>query len=104
MNKKVHQSKQYRTRHYMVKGVYYLYYKSEVVYVGMSTTNCLRRIISHYDDPEKKFDSFQIFNMHNFSNNEILEKEKNAIKRKLPKYNKVHANLIDNKYWTRESD
>lgn len=93
-----------RNRYYMVKGIYYLYHKNEVVYIGMSTTNCMRRIIQHYDDETKVFDSFEIFNMHNKSNESIKKREIDKIKQKLPKYNKIHANMIDNKYWMTEDE
>jgi excinuclease UvrABC nuclease subunit len=102
--KKVYQSKIYKNRDYMTKGVYYLYHKHKVVYIGMSTNNCYRRILNHFDDKEKEFDSFQIFAMPHHSNQEVSDREKNLIKRKLPKYNKVHASSFDNKYWKTEKE
>lgn len=86
----------------MEKGVYYLYFKKQVVYIGMSTTNCMQRILSHYNDKEKEFDSFQIFRMPKHTDAQIAAKEKRLIQRKLPKYNVVHAKTIENKNWKTE--
>jgi len=72
-----------------VRGIYYLYDKGAIVYIGMSTSNCMKRICDHFDD-NKKFDHFKIVEIENKSNKQLLSIEASLIKKHKPKYNKVH--------------
>jgi predicted GIY-YIG superfamily endonuclease len=98
------QSKLLPNNVFMCRGIYYLYKNKEVVYVGMSTTNCMQRIVMHQASGRKDFDSFQIFGMPKSTDAEIIEKEKRAIQRKLPKYNVAHGSGYGNSYWKREKE
>lgn len=89
---------------FMCKGVYYLYKEKKVVYVGRSFTNCMQRIVMHQLSGNKDFDFFQIFGMPNSTEEEICEKEKRTIQRKLPKYNVAHGSGHGNKYWKTETE
>ena len=72
------------------KGIYYLKFKHQIVYVGMSTSNCMNRINSHWNDNNKIFDSFEIKPTPDLSNKQILALEKRLIKKHKLIFNKVH--------------
>jgi predicted GIY-YIG superfamily endonuclease len=68
------------------KGVYFLYYKGEVVYIG-ETKMFLHRIATHLKDNIKQFDSFELV----YENNTQAGRrkvEKELILKHKPKYNK----------------
>ena len=77
-------------KEFLVKGVYFLYWKKKIVYVGKSDSNVMNRISSHYINKDKMFDSFEIRNCIMLSRDQILEMEKYYIKKYKPKYNYVH--------------
>lgn len=79
-----------KINHVFVKGVYFLKFKGQIVYVGMSTTNCMNRINAHWNDNNKIFDSFSIVPCHNLSIKQIAHKEKMLIKQYRPTFNVVH--------------
>lgn len=79
------------------RGVYFLHRKGQVVYVGMSSVNCMKRVLSHYDDG-KEFDSFSIRVLDNLSDFQLKEHEKVLIKKFKPEYNVVHNSLWDDKW------
>ena len=72
------------------KGVYLLKFKGTIVYVGMSTTNCMGRINSHWNDNNKIFDSFSITPLLKLSDKQIARREKELIKQYKPVFNVVH--------------
>lgn len=72
------------------KGLYYLYKNNKIVYIGMSSSNVMDRILKHYNEKLKDFDSYTIILKPNASDKELLLLEKNAIKKHLPNYNIVH--------------
>ena len=67
-----------------IVGVYYLFDKNEVVYIGASE-NIKSRLIAHYSNKEKEFDDFSF---HTCDKNILFKAEAKAIRRYLPKYNK----------------
>jgi len=75
-------------------GIYYLYRGKEVVYVGMSEDNCMKRVCDHYQKMEKDFDSYKIFNYSTYSRKQLLAKEKHLIKVLDPEYNKTNRKKI----------
>jgi len=72
---------------FITRGVYKLYKDKRVVYIGMSTNNCMKRICDHSAEG-KDFDSFRIMPHEDFSNEELLSKESSLILKYRPKYNK----------------
>jgi len=75
---------------YCVRGIYILYRGSDVVYVGMSTDNCMKRICDHYREATKQFDTFSIESHENLSDAQLLAKERLLIKKYRPCFNKAH--------------
>lgn len=80
--------KRHKTNMFCVKGIYYLYEGSTIVYIGMSDSNCLKRISDHYNDG-KSFDSFEIHPKRNVSKKQLLSIESARIRKYKPKYNKI---------------
>ncbi len=79
-----------KVNEYFVKGIYFLYYKKKIVYVGKSNKNIMSRISSHFLDNEKIFDSFEVKNCVNLTDYQLSEMEIHYIKEYKPKYNYVH--------------
>jgi len=75
---------------FFTKGIYKLYFNGKVVYVGMSTNNCMNRVNNHWNDNKKIFDSFDINPLPNLSNKQLAKKEKSLIKKYKPVFNIVH--------------
>ena len=63
-------------------GIYFLFYKDEVIYIGKSL-NVKERMKGHFN---KKFDSYSIINCNE---NELSELENKYIFKYYPKYNKI---------------
>ena len=72
------------------KGLYYLYQKNKIVYVGMARKNVMDRILKHYNEGVKKFDSYLILLKPDVSERELMQLEIRAITKHIPIYNKVH--------------
>lgn len=73
------------------QGIYHLFYKDMLVYVGMSKR--LRgRLIQHLKDEGKVFDNVLWFEMPDRTIEEILNIEYNMIKKFKPSLNLTHAN------------
>jgi excinuclease UvrABC nuclease subunit len=71
-----------------ISGIYFLKQGNKIVYVGESTC-IMSRIVQHYKENVKQFDSFQILE-NKLSNKQRLNLEKRLIKKFRPKYNIVH--------------
>jgi len=85
------------TEDYFIKGIYFLYNKGEIVYVGMSETNVFSRVLSHYNENSKCFDSFSVRNYESTSKLELLDIEASLIKKYSPIYNIMHNGInMDN--------
>lgn len=74
--------KKYKFNNTVIRGIYYLFNKWELVYVGQSD-NILRRLNQHTD---KEFDEFSYFKVDKWIDLERIEAEE--INKYLPKYNK----------------
>jgi hypothetical protein len=72
------------------KGVYFLHRQGNIVYVGMSTVNCMERILRHYNEGVKDFDSFSVRRLESLSDKQVVEHEVFLIKKHTPEYNIVH--------------
>ena len=72
-----------------VQGIYHLFYKGRLVYVGMSK-NLRGRLLYHLKDPEKVFDAVLWFKMEDRSIDEILDFERKMIKHHVPPLNLEH--------------
>ncbi len=72
-----------------ISGVYFLKQGKRIVYVGESTC-IMSRIMQHFKENVKQFDSFQIIEKRNFSDKQRLSLEKSLIEKFKPKYNIVH--------------
>lgn len=70
-------------------GIYFLYHKNELVYVGQST-NCISRILAHERDSDKEFDVYEIAECKESDLN-ILELF--YIEKYSPKYNVNHVGV-----------
>lgn len=81
---------------YCVRGIYLLYRGKEVVYVGMSTDNCMQRICDHYREATKQFETFSIEH-HDVSDAQLRAKEKALIRKYSPCFNKTHNNRGEKK-------
>jgi len=68
------------------QGIYHLFYKGRLVYVGMSK-NLRGRLLYHLKDPEKVFDAVLWFNMEDYSIEEILNYERKMITHHVPPLN-----------------
>lgn len=97
--KKINQttSGKLKVKEYFIRGIYFLYYKNKIVYVGKSHTNIMSRISLHFLDIEKTFDSFEIKNCINLNDSQLSEMEIYYIKEYKPKYNYVHNMTYQNK-------
>jgi len=73
---------------YCCKGIYKLYDRTELVYVGMSEDNFMRRIANHYDDAKKRFTHFEIIPFWKDSLRQLRARETKMIRKYKPKYNK----------------
>ena len=78
----------HKTNMFCTKGIYYLYLNNKIVYIGMSDSNCLKRISDHYTDG-KVFDNFEIHPKRNVSKTQLLSMEAAKIRKHKPIYNKV---------------
>ena len=81
--------KKFNVSDYFVKGIYFLYNKGKIVYIGKSDNNVFKRISDHYTDKDKIFDSFT-FDRYDIDSNDLLHIEASLIKRYKPKYNIMH--------------
>ena len=88
---------------FLTRGVYHLYNHKTVVYVGMSNTCCMSRIVNHFKSKDKQFTHFRIFSMKDAMKVEIEDREKAMIQRHLPKYNVVHS-TPNNEIWKSKQD
>lgn len=70
-----------------MRGLYFLFQKSELRYIGM-TTNFEKRIKDHRRG-EKRFDDYLFFNIHGHSN-DLKRIEGDLIQKYIPTYNKCH--------------
>jgi len=70
-------------------GIYQLFYKESMVYVGMSK-NLRKRILYHIQDKDKIFDAAMIFPLPEYSLKEILDIEACMIKHYTPSLNVSH--------------
>jgi len=75
------------------KGIYHLFYKDCLVYIGMSK-NIKTRLLGHLRDPDMVFDYCIWFCMVNYSIEEILNCEKNMIKKFKPSLNSFHLDYF----------
>ena len=73
-----------------VRGVYYLYDNEAIVYVGISMTNVMERLVKHHKDKDKIFTHFSFKEYTDVSDKQLRGIERKLIKRHKPKYNKVH--------------
>jgi len=71
-----------------ISGIYFLYDKNELVYIGESRC-IISRVSCHYEDSEKQFDKFT-FSVFVGTNDARKRKEKALIRRFKPKYNNIH--------------
>ena len=69
-----------------VMGIYHLFYKGRLVYIGMSR-NLRGRLLYHIKDPEKVFDAVLFFNAEDKSLEKVLEIEANMIRHFVPPLN-----------------
>lgn len=67
-------------------GIYLLYFKEDVVYIGKSETNIARRLERHKSIGDKEFDSIKAFVIDNMADIQLAELY--LIHRHIPKYNK----------------
>lgn len=72
------------------KGIYYLYDNSEIVYIGESNVNVMSRILTHFKDKDKVFNSYMIFLKPDYTEKQLKEYEKKCIQKHNPKYNVIH--------------
>jgi hypothetical protein len=73
------------------QGIYHLFYRDMLVYVGMSRS--LRgRLIQHLKDEGKVFDNILWFELPDKTTEQILNIEYNMIKKFKPSLNLTHAN------------
>jgi hypothetical protein len=88
-----------KSRIYVTKeilcGLYFLFDKDEIVYVG-KTRSGWQRISKHFKD--KKFDSYYFLEMPNTTELQLLYDESRYITKYLPKYNKNFGAYSDNEY------
>jgi len=71
------------------KGVYFLHRNGQIVYVGMSTVNCMERVLIHYNSG-KDFDSFSIRRLAFLSEKQLRLYERFLIEKFKPEYNTIH--------------
>jgi len=75
---------------YNIEGIYLLYNRDELVYIGYST--CITtRIGTHYKDKDKIFTNYDVLVLDDLESDEYLQKEKDLIQLHKPKYNIQHA-------------
>jgi len=75
------------------KGIYMLFYKDCIVYVGMSK-NIKTRLLGHLRDTEMIFEHCIWFCMEDSSIEQILTIEKNMIKKFKPSLNSFHLDYF----------
>ena len=68
------------------QGIYHLFYKGRLVYIGM-TKNLRGRLLYHLKDPEKVFDGVLFFNMDDRPLENVLTIEANMIRHFVPPLN-----------------
>jgi predicted small metal-binding protein len=85
----------YSVEDYLVRGIYFLYYKGNIVYIGKSDDNVFERISEHFKSI-KEFDEFS-FKEYNVSKKQLDEMEKRLINKFKPKYNNTHIKNKINK-------
>ena len=69
-----------------VQGIYHLFYKGRIVYIGMSK-NLRGRLLYHLKDPEKVFDAVLWFNLEDYSIEQVLNFERKMIIYHVPPLN-----------------
>lgn len=69
-----------------VQGIYHLFYKGRIVYVGMSK-NLRGRLLYHLKDPDKVFDAVLWYKLEEYSIEEILNYERKLIRLHVPPLN-----------------
>jgi len=69
-----------------VQGIYHLFYKGRIVYVGMSK-NLRGRLLYHIKDPDKVFDAVLWFDMQDYSIEQVLNYERKMIMHHVPPLN-----------------
>ena len=74
------------------QGIYHLFYKDMLVYIGM-TKRIRGRLIQHLRDEGKVFHNVLWFEMEDKTIEQILETEYNMIKKFKPSLNLTHANV-----------
>ena len=89
-SQKITERRTYFINELCVRGVYFLKYKGQIVYIGQSKTNVMKRICQHIDDGTKIFDSFTYTSCKNYSDDDLNRKEIKLIKHFWPKYNVIH--------------
>lgn len=88
-----------KTRHILVRGIYFLYHDQEIVYIGQSKTNVMQRICGHHAEGTKVFNSFSFLPYTSYSDKKLSFKEEILIKKYNPKYNIVHKkNMLKSKH------
>jgi len=68
------------------QGIYHLFYKGRIVYVGMSK-NLRSRLLYHLKDLEKVFDAVLWFRLEEYSIEQILNYERRMIQYHMPPLN-----------------
>lgn len=78
------------TQSVFFRGIYALYLKGECVYIGQSKGNVMERILKHYNDPKKIFDSFACSEYWDKSDAQLNDIEKKLIRKYKPRFNVTH--------------
>ena len=92
--------KKYRQSYETACGIYFLFHRNKLVYVG-SSTNCFARFASHEND--KKFDEYFIIDTSKLSRKEMYELESKYISKFTPPLNNCHHKM-GNWEWVRKMD
>jgi excinuclease UvrABC nuclease subunit len=74
-----------------VMGIYHLFYKDMLVYIGMSK-NLRGRLMQHLKDESKVFQNVLWFSCEDKTIDQVLNIEYNMIKKFKPSLNLTHAN------------
>lgn len=84
----------------LVRGIYFLYKDNEVVYIGKSDDNVMRRVCEHFQGASKDFDSFAII-PYPVSPAQLNNIETRLIMKYQPRYNimkkKDYIDALDRK-------
>ena len=91
------ENRRYKTENMFFKGIYRLYLNDEIVYIGKSDVNVMKRICDHYFEKTKLFDSFTFTSCNDLNNSELSELESKLIKKYNPKYN-----ILNLEKWMKE--